>query len=651
MSPQVAPYGKWASPITAESLSVGSIELKGVQANPSTRQIWALESRPAEGGRVTIVEVLDSTTREVLPAEYSAEGTIHEYGGGSFAMHPNGKLIFTNHPTNGVSLLDPASGYVETIVVPDVSRRYGDFHVYPPTHEWILAIQETHEAESSGQPVVTNTIVAIHAGTGKVSTVAEGADFYQHPQFSPDGTQVSWIQWNHPDMPWTGSVLHVAPWEPDTLLSGTVVSGQAGVESICQPRWSPDGTLFFVSDKTGYWQLYRFDGKASHLIHLAGLESADFGSREPSLGTCTYIFMNEETIIANAIQKATSNLIKIDLKTSSWKDLSLDLVEILKSAMTRISPTSFAVIGSTRTAPQALYRVDISDGGASISMIRATVQQSISEDLISEARHITYPRTYSNDSGKAHAMFVPPKNPAFKAPTGTLPPLLVWMHGGPTSHVSPALAPKTQYWTSRGYAYVLVNHVGSTGYGRAYRALLDGAWGEADIEDAASCVSYLASEKLIDVTRVGIVGESAGGYAVLQALYTYPDIWTAGISLYGISSLEGLAETTHKFESHYMQGLVLGHGECSDERRETIYRKRSAVFHAERIKARVLLLQGDVDKVVPVSQATQMEEAMRNAGKDVEVVIFEGEGHGWHKGETIRASTELMTDFWARTLL
>lgn len=228
--------------------------------------------------------MLDSETREVLPAEYSAEGTIHEYGGGSFAMHPNGKLIFTNHPTNGVYLLDPASGDVDTIVVPDASRRYGDFNVYPTTQEWILAVQERH-AGSSEKLIVTNTIVAIHVGTGKVSTVAEGADFYQHPQFSPDGTKVSWIQWNHPDMPWTGSVLHVSTWEPDALLSGNVVSGQAGVESICQPRWSPDGTLFFVSDKTGFWQLYRFDGKMPHLIHLKGLESAEFGSREPSLGT------------------------------------------------------------------------------------------------------------------------------------------------------------------------------------------------------------------------------------------------------------------------------------------------------------------------------------------------------------------------------
>ncbi|KAJ5833416.1 hypothetical protein N7474_001727 [Penicillium riverlandense] len=650
MSAQITPYGKWASPITAEHLSGGSINLEGVEANPSTGQIWALESRPADGGRSVIVEVLASASRDVLPAGYSAKSSIHEYGGGAFAIHPNGKLIFTNHPTNGVFLLDPQSGTVETIVTPHESVRFGNFDVYPPTQGWILAVQETHSKDSLLRPVVTNTIVAIHTATGDVCTVVQGADFYQHPQFSPDGTQVCWIQWDHPDMPWTGSVLHVATWEAGKLVNDTVISGQAGVESICQPRWGTDGTLFFVSDKTGYWQLYRFNGGEAQLINLKGLESAEFGSREPCLGNCTYVLLDKSTIVASATQNATSNLVMIDLETNSWKDLSLDLVDIQRNALARVSSTAFAVIGSTRTAPQALYRVDIGDS-ISISLIRATVEQSISSALISQTHHITFPRTYSGGSGNAHAMFAAPKNPAFEAPAGTLPPLLVWMHGGPTSHVTPALALKTQYWTSRGYAYVLVNHVGSTGYGRAYRELLDGGWGEADIADAASCVAYLAEEKLIDVNRVGIVGESAGGYAVLQALYTHPDVWTAGISLYGISSLQGFAEITHKFESQYILGLVLGKGEWTKEAREELYRRRSALYHAEKIQAPLLLLQGDVDTIVPVSQATQMEEAMKKVGKTAEVVIFKGEGHGWHKEETIRASMELQTEFWNKTLL
>lgn len=210
--------------------------------------------------------------------------SIHEYGGGSIAMHPDGRLLFTNHPNNGVFLLDPSSGEVEKVVAPDATVRFGNFSVHPKTQEWILAVQETHTKDSQGSTTVKNSIVAIHVPTAKVTPILEGADFYQHPQFSPDGSQVCWTQWNHPDMPWSGTLLYVAPWNIDKLLERTLVSGQAGVESICQPRWSIDGTLFYVSDKSGYWQLYLFDGVVSKHFRLNGLETAEFGSREPCLG-------------------------------------------------------------------------------------------------------------------------------------------------------------------------------------------------------------------------------------------------------------------------------------------------------------------------------------------------------------------------------
>ena len=211
-------------------------------------------------------------------------GKIHEYGGGSLAMHADGRLLFTSHPDNGVFFLDASSGTVKELLAPDRTVRFGNFHVHPTTAEWILAVRESHGKDRKGAPAVTNSIVAIHAGTGEVSCIAEGADFYQHPQFDPDGKRVCWTQWNHPDMPWCGTLLYVAPWEDGEPLEGSLVSGAAGTESICQPRWGMDGTLFFVSDKSGYWQLYRFDGHASSRIRLKGLEAAEFGSREPCLG-------------------------------------------------------------------------------------------------------------------------------------------------------------------------------------------------------------------------------------------------------------------------------------------------------------------------------------------------------------------------------
>lgn len=318
--------------------------------------------------------------------------------------------------------------------------------------------------------------------------------------------------------------------------------------------------------------------------------------------------------------------------------------------MARLSPTSFVVIGSTRTVPQALYRVDLSNNVASITLLKDTVKLSIPSTLLSEVQHISYPRTYGkNRSGSAHGMFVAPKNPAFKAPAETKPPLLVWMHGGPTTHVTPGLDLQTQYWTSRGYAYVHVNYAGSTGYGRAYRELLDAEWGLADIADAASCVKYLASKGLIDDSKVGIVGESAGGYSVLQALYTYPDIWAGGVCLYGISNLQEFVESTHKFESQYAVGLVLKKG-LSKEEQEAVYKSRSACYHAETIKASLLLLQGSADTIVPEAQTREMERVMRELGKSVDMVVFEGEGHGWSRGETIKASIEKEREFWAKVL-
>jgi dipeptidyl aminopeptidase/acylaminoacyl peptidase len=363
--------------------------------------------------------------------------------------------------------------------------------------------------------------------------------------------------------------------------------------------------------------------------------------------------LDNNTLVASVNHHATSNLVVIYLDSSTWKNLCLPIVDIQKNALARVSSSTFAVIGSTRSTPQALYRVDLGNS-ASIKLLRSTVELDISERFISQARHISFPRVHGKSSASspnAYGWFLEPKNAGFRGPKDTKPPLLVWMHGGPTYHVPPGLSLTSQYWTSRGYAYVVVNHVGSTGYGRAYREALNGEWGSADIADAASCVSYLASEGVIDPTKVGIVGESAGGYAVMQALYTYPDIWTAGISIYGISNLSGFAETTHKFESRYIDSLVLGKGRKDKAEIEALYKSRSAVYHAEKIKAPLLLLQGDIDTIVPVSQATVMEEKMRELEKAVEVVIFEGEGHGFHMEKTLRASLQFQAEFWQTKLL
>ena len=387
----------------------------------------------------------------------------------------------------------------------------------------------------------------------------------------------------------------------------------------------------------------------------------DFSPFHSPLLSCTYIQLDTNTLVASATINAASKLISIDLSTNEWTDLALPLVDIERNALVRLSPSVFAVLGSTAITPQACYRVDLRSNvpgsPALLTCLKPTVQLlDLPESVLSEARHITFPQIHGpgkDTGGVAHAWFVPPKNTAFRPPAADAkPPLLVWMHGGPTYHVPPGLALATQYWTSRGFAYVLVNHVGSTGYGRAYRARLDGNWGAADIDDAASCVAHLGALGLVDTRRVGIVGESAGGYAVLQALYLYPDVWAAGVALYGISSLAEFVEGTHKFESRYVESLVLGsRAGKSDAEVAAIYRARSALYHLDAIKAPLLLLQGDSDTIVPAWQATRMAEMMQALGKDVELTIFAGEGHGFVKASTIKTSLEVQAAFWARTLL
>lgn len=318
--------------------------------------------------------------------------------------------------------------------------------------------------------------------------------------------------------------------------------------------------------------------------------------------------------------------------------------------MARISDTKFVVIGSTATAPSALYLIDLKYPSEP-QVLKSSVDLGLSTSLYSEAEHVSFPRVYGEKKDDlGYALYLPPKNPEYKAPEGVLPPLIVGLHGGPTAHEAPGLSLMSQYWTSRGYAFVHVNYAGSTGYGRAYRDRLNRQWGIADVADAASCVAHLVSTSRIDRTRVGIRGGSAGGYGVLQALCVYPDIWAGGVSLYGISGLKALGEDTHKFESHYLFALVFDDG-ASEEEKERIYEERSPCFHADKIKAPVLLLQGSLDKVVPPNQTRAMERTIKANGGDVQVVIFDGEGHGFREGKNVKKAIEEEERWWNKTLL
>ena len=362
----------------------------------------------------------------------------------------------------------------------------------------------------------------------------------------------------------------------------------------------------------------------------------------------SFTTLTANTLLATYQKNATSYAVVINVEEESYQDLELPLVQI--SQVARISDNSIILVGATKWLPMALYRVDVTKP-CTVEELKSSIDTTLPTGMLSTPQHLSFPQTVGDfREGLSHAAFLPPTNSNFKATPGTLPPLVVYLHGGPTSHVTTGLSMSAQYWTSRGYALVSVNYAGSTSYGRAYRDLLNGRWGVLDVADVASSVSYLSQTGQIDHKRVGIYGGSAGGYGVLQALSTYPALWTSGISLYGISSLAALAKDTHKYESHYLDGLLF-RDYVSKEEHEKILHDRSPLYHADRITAPVLLLQGPEDKVVPLNQTLEMEKSVKEKGGTVRVIIFKGEGHGFRREENIARSLQEQHNCFLNTLV
>jgi dipeptidyl aminopeptidase/acylaminoacyl peptidase len=366
--------------------------------------------------------------------------------------------------------------------------------------------------------------------------------------------------------------------------------------------------------------------------------------------SCTYVPLNNNELVIAYTKNAFNGLLLYNVTKKSTVELNLGLVDIQHNALRRVSDTKFAALGGSATAPTALYLVDVTKPSEKV-LLRSSSNIALDPSIFSKAQAVACPKTHGKDlKGSSNAIFIPPHNPDFEAPSDSMPPLIVNIHGGPTSHASAGLHLDAQYYTSRGYAYCYVNHSGSTGYGRRYREELNYSWGLKDCEDTISCIEYLSSKGLIDGSKVGITGGSAGGYTTLQAMVTYPKVFAAGCSLFGIGNLKALADDTHKFESHYLFDLLFPDN-TPEEEREKIYRDRSPCFHADKIERPLLMLQGDADKVVPLEQATEMERVMKKNGADVKLVVFEGEGHGFNMQENIKRSIEEEESLWKRTLL
>ncbi len=622
-SPERAPYGTWAAPIGAEQLVAESVGLGQIVLDGE--DVYWSELRPAEGGRTTILRArAGSTPEEVLSAPYSARNRVHEYGGGAIAVD-RGTVWFCNDADQRIYVQEP--GAVPRPVTSPGAARYADLLV-DRARARLVAVREDHSA--AGEPV--NELVAI-GFDGTVEVLASGADFYAAPRLSPDGRRLAWLSWNHPNMPWDGTELWLG--ELDEIghpHAARAVAGGAD-EAVFQPEFAPDGTLCFVSDRTGWWNLYRWGGQPSRAIPIFPLE-AEFGLPMWQFGMSTYGFSARRRVVAAFLVDGIAKLAEIDLLTGTMRTLPVPFVDI---SGLRVARGRAVFVGASLREAAAVVEVALANG--TITVLQRATGLRLEGSDVSVAQPIEFP---TSGGRTAHAFFYPPSNRVFRGPDGERPPLIVRSHGGPTGQTSCAFNLRTQYWTARGFAVAEVNYGGSTGYGRDYRRRLDGKWGVVDVEDCVNAARCLAGQGLVDGARMAITGGSAGGFTTLSAL-TFHDVFRAGASHYGIGDLAALARDTHKFESRYLDRLV---GRWPED--EAIYRARSPIHHAERLSCPVIFFQGTDDKVVPPNQTEAMAAALRAKGVPVACLLFEGEGHGFRKADNIRRALEAELYFYGR---
>jgi len=613
---QVAPYGSWKSPITSDLIVKGSIGVGQVALDGD--DVYWVEMRPSEGGRSVIVRrTPDGRTTDVNPKPFNARTRVHEYGGGDYLV-ADATVYFSN--------FDDQRLYKQSIdsqpepLTPAVEMRYAD-PIIDRRRGCLISVREDHT--EAGEAV--NTLVSIKLEDGSQQRVlAKGNDFYSSPRLSPDGSRLAWLTWNHPNMPWDGTELWVGEFAGDGSLKGERLVAGGVDESIFQPEWSPDGVLYFVSDRSGWWNLYREKEQGS--VEPLHEMQAEFGGPQWGFGMSMYAFESSERIICAYIEKGNSRLARLEIDTGRFEKIEIPYTDI---TYLHASSGRAAFRGGSPTDAASIVRLDLGTG--KVEILRRSNDLKIDAGYFSTPQAIEFP---TEDGKTAHAFYYPPRNRDYVAPEGELPPLLVKSHGGPTSAATTTLALGIQYWTSRGIGVLDVNYGGSTGYGREYRRRLNDRWGIVDVDDCANGARYMVERELADGLRLMITGGSAGGYTTLCAL-TFRDRFKAGASHYGVSDCEALAKETHKFESRYLDRLIGPYPERAD-----LYRERSPVHHVDRLSCPVIFFQGLEDKVVLPNQAEMMVDALRAKGLPVAYVPFEGEQHGFRRAENIKRALD-----------
>jgi len=621
-----APYGTWKSPITSDLIVAQSIGLSEIRLDGG--EAYWLERRPQEAGRSVVV----ASGRDLVPRPLDVRTRVHEYGGGAWTVRDR-TLYFSHDKDQRLYRLEARATEAEPLT-PEGPYRYADGIISPGHNLWI-GVREDHSA-SSHEPVNTLVVIDLKRRTNG-DVLAGGHDFYSSPKLSPDGTRLAYLAWDHPRMPWVGTTLYTVPLDARGNPAGEAIAVAGGSEeSIFQPEWSPDGqAIWFVSDRTGWWNLYRSAWPSRKIEAVLPME-AEFGQPQWVLGMSTYAFAGPERLVCSYVSKGLGKIGILDLATRKLTQIDLAYTEF---SSVRAEGDRVVFRAGSPAIPASFLRLDLTSGKTEV--LKQSTALANDPDLSRYFTGVESVEFPTEGNRTAFGLFYPAFNPDYRAPQEDCPPLVVKCHGGPTSAAVSVLDLGIQYWTSRGISVLDVNYGGSTGFGRAYRLRLNGTWGITDVDDCVNGARHLAGHGRVDRTRSVITGGSAGGYTTLSAL-TFRDYFRGGASHFGVSDLAALSRDTHKFESRYLDTLVGPYPQ-----REDLYRERSPVFHAERLSAPVIFFQGEEDRVVPPSQAEAMVEKLRQKGLAVGYFLFSGEQHGFRKAENIKRALDAELYFFA----
>lgn len=666
------PYGEWPSPLGAEDVAESGRNFGGVAVDDDA--VYWLERRPVQDGRGVVVRDDGTGPVDLTPEDYDARTLVHQYGGGDFLVtdetvwfaEKDDQRIY-RHPVDPAKVDADAVEPVTSDPPEEKAHRYADFAL-APDGETLYAVRQRHVGEvTDAEPA--NELVRLPAEGGQPVAVAGGHDFYAGPRPSPSGELLAFVAWDHPRMPWNGTELYVAEIEGDGDLGEPTLVAGGPSEAVFCPKWSSGGALHAVSDRTGWWNLYRFAGTEPATIADGSPENlypaeAEFGVPAWVFDLSTYAFLDDGRIATLVADDGTTRLHLLDPEAGDLAEAPLPYTAF-RPAMLRSEGRRLAFVAGQPAEPTAVVSWEPphlgQDEATEPVRHREALEIDFPESYVSEPEAVTFPTGDAVGAGEtvAHAFYYPPTNPEIEPPTDERPPAVVTVHGGPTGRSEATLSLSAQFWTSRGFAVIDVNYRGSTGYGRAYREALEGEWGVRDTLDCVNAALRASDPDgpfpggkraedeagdgvpAADGDRLAVSGGSAGGYAVLCAL-AFHDAFDAGTSYYGVADLESLAEATHKFESRYLDSLVGPLPDAGDT-----YRERSPVHHAEGIDAPLLLLQGGKDEVVPPEQASTMIDALVEGETPYAYVEFPDERHGFRKAENIARAHETELAFYA----